>query len=207
MSKYIQIYKKNHLKKDDERLGLFQCLNEEFAIEKVFYPGSYAHITPSLIFSYVIYNDMYEKLKSYYSSDEMHTYVNKHKEYKQEPYFTYIQGDYQGKLLLNEQNFDLLISQYAGFISRACKNYLKVGGILIANNSHGDASMASILPEYQLIAIVNKRNNKYFLSTNDLSSYFIPKKELQITEKYLEKIGRGVGYTKSASNYVFRRIT
>ncbi|MFX0037200.1 MAG: hypothetical protein ACFE9I_16330 [Candidatus Hermodarchaeota archaeon] len=40
---------------------------------------------------------------------------------------------------------------YAGFVSQSCKEYLKVGGILLTNNSHGNASMAYIDDDYQFI--------------------------------------------------------
>jgi len=40
--------------------------------------------------------------------------------------------------------FDLLISSYAGFVSRAGKDFTRQGGLLLANNSHGDASLAFV---------------------------------------------------------------
>ena len=50
-----------------------------------------------------------------------------------------------------EKSFDLLISQYAGFVSQHCKKYLKIGGILLVNNSHGDASMAKLDDDYKFV--------------------------------------------------------
>ncbi|MHA1584850.1 MAG: hypothetical protein ACTSVU_01215 [Promethearchaeota archaeon] len=170
------------------------------------YPGSYAHITPSFVYSYVVYNDTYKKLESYYKSKEILDYIQKQKFYLEEAKFYYIQNDFYDKLPLEENFFDLLISQYSGFISRACMKYLKIGGLLIANNSHGDASMASILPEYKFIAVINRYGKKFTHSTKNLDSYFIPKKPKEITEKSLGKRGRGIGYTKYATDYVFRRI-
>jgi len=77
---------------------------------------------------------------------------------------------------------------------------------LLANNSHGDASMASIDADYKFIGVLNKRQNKYTLSEKNLDSYFIPKMPREITKEYLEKIKRGIGYTKSPTAYLFRRI-
>ncbi len=37
---------------------------------------------------------------------------------------------------------DLIISQYAGFVGQETKRYLKEGGILLCNDSHGDATLA-----------------------------------------------------------------
>ena len=77
----------------------------------------------------------------------------------------------------------------------------------MANNSHGDASMASIESDYQFVGVLNKRKeNNYTFSDKNLGTYFIPKKKMKITKEYLEKIQRGIGYTKSATNYLFRRI-
>ena len=38
---------------------------------------------------------------------------------------------------MEDRSVDLLISQYAGIISQPCKRYLKPGGYLLVNNSHG----------------------------------------------------------------------
>jgi hypothetical protein len=86
------------------------------------------------------------------------------------------------------------------------RNISKIDGILLANNSHGDASMASIDADYKFIGVLNKRQNKYTLSEKNLDSYFIPKMPREITKEYLEKIKRGIGYTKSPTAYLFRRI-
>lgn len=203
---HISLYEKNHLIKDDERLGLFQRLSDEYSIEEVLYPGSYAHITPAFIFPVVIFNDVYKKLQNFYESDEIKEYINTRKFYSVKANYSYICADYKSPLPITDSEFDLLISQYAGFISRACKQYLKIGGILVVNNSHGDASMASISPEYVLNAIINKRGRNFILSTRDLEKYFIPKKDVEITEEFLEKHMRGVGYTKTATDYIFKRI-
>jgi hypothetical protein len=204
--KGISLYVNNHLLKDDERLGLFQRLNEKYKIKKVLYPGSYAHITPAFVFPIVKFNDTYKKLNDFYDSDEVWNYINMRKEYLSEPTYSYIIANYIEGLPVKEREFDLLISQYAGFISRACMKYLKVGGILVVNNSHGDASMASILPNYEFIAVINKRKSNWTYSSRNLKEYFILKKDIRITEEFLEKHKRGVGYTKTATDYVFKRI-
>ncbi len=105
------------------------------------------------------------------------------------------------------EDFDLLISQYAGFISDSCKVYLKIGGILLVNNSHGDAGLASIDKDYQLIASIHKSKGKYRISYSSLEQYFIPKRKLNITIDYLHELGKGIGYTKTAPLYLFQRIS
>lgn len=204
--KYISLYEKHHINKDYEYLGLFQQLNEKYSIKKVLYPGSYVHITPIFVFPIVTFNDVYKKLQNFYKSDEIKAYINSRKLYSGKPLYSYICSDYEKSMPIKEEEYDLLISQYAGFVSRACKKYLKKGGILVVNNSHGDASMASISTDYTFIAVINKRNSRFIHSTRDLSKFFIPKKNIKITEEFLEKHQRGVGYTKTATNYIFKKF-
>ena len=66
--------------------------------------------------------------------------------------------------------------------------------------------MASIDKRYNLVGILNRRGQKYAYSDKNLDSYFIPKKDMEVTEEYLESLGRGIGYTKSPASYLFKRI-
>jgi hypothetical protein len=77
----------------------------------------------------------------------------KKKVYSQAAQVQFHFADYRNDLENMDNRFDLLISQYAGFVGQYCKPYLKVGGLLLANNSHGDAGMAAIDEDYQLIAV------------------------------------------------------
>lgn len=60
------------------------------------------------------------------TSDEIRDLVIEKKEYSETPTYKYVQGDYTKELPLKTGGFDLMISQYAGFISRACYKYLKI---------------------------------------------------------------------------------
>ena len=101
----------------------------------------------------------------------------------------------------------MLISQYAGFVSQCCKKYLKPGGLLVANNSHGDASMASIDTSFEFIGVVYYSKLVYRYTTKNLDKYFIPKKkDFKITKEHLEKTMKGIGYTKTASAYLFKKL-
>jgi hypothetical protein len=98
-----------------------------------------------------------------------------------------------------------MISLYAGFISKYCKNLLKKNGVLLANNSHGDASMAYLDDDLIFFGVINYQNKKYYLKTDNLDKYFILKRNITITKELLEKTNWGVGYTKPANYYLFRK--
>ena len=134
-------------------------------------------------------------------------YINKRKEYDDKSQIVFHSSDYTNLIDELQLTADLLISQYAGFISDTCKSYLKIGGYLLVNNSHADAGLASIDEDYDLVATASKSEGKYHISTTHLSDYFIPKRDIFITKKYLYKLGKGVGYTKTAPLYIFQRIS
>lgn len=200
------LYKKYHLDRDDERIGLFTILKDRYNIQNALYPGSFVHFAPSFVFSNVTYVDSYKKAKPVFDDPDTIAYIHSRKTYNQDSCVNFIHADFTKKLDLSEQSFDLLISQYAGLISHYCKLYLKTGGILVANNSHGDASMAFLDPEYELVGVINKNSSRYSFSNKNLDNYFIPKKRDQVTKEELLRTLKGIGYTKSAGNYVFKKI-
>jgi hypothetical protein len=202
----LALYRQHYVDKDFERLELFHLLAERYGIESALYPGSFVHITPSLVYPITTYVETDARAKAFFADPAIHAFVNRHKAYDRDPQITFHAADYRRDFGEAEERYDLLISQYAGFVSQPCKRYLKIGGLLLVNNSHVDAGMASLDDNYALVAIANQRGGKYRLSERDLDAYFIPKAHTTITREYLEELGRGIGYTKSASSYVFRRV-
>jgi hypothetical protein len=199
-------YYDNYVQKVNDRVELFELLANRFEIESALYPGSYKHITPSLFFPITVYVNPYEKAKEFFAKRDLINYIHKNKRYKRKPIIRFHNKDYRENLGEFDESFDLLISQYVGFISRDCKRYLKVGGLLLVNNTHGDASMAHLDHQFKLYGVFYKSNNQYYLTQKNLDKYFIPKKEIEITIEYLEKIKRGIGYKKTGSYYLFQRI-
>ena len=184
---------------------MFEILVKKYHIESAIYPGSYIHIAPSFYIPITVYIDSFKKTKDLFSDKGIFEFINKNRRYTQQPVIRFHYKDYNSDIGEKLGNFDLLISQYAGFISQCCKKYLRQGGILIANNSHGDASMAYIDEDFEFIGAMYRSNRQYRLTEKNLDKYFIPKKsEFKITKAYLEKIQRAVGYTKTASTYIFR---
>ena len=202
-----ETYQKYYLDRDYEQVDLWRLLRDKFGISKVIYPGSYIQISPSFIFPNVVYIDSDKHAIKYFNSNSLIALVKKRKEYSEEPKVTFHGMDYRNLIDGYRSKFDLLISQYAGFISDVCKPYLRMGGYLLVNNSHGDAGLASLDGDYQFIASIHRSKGKYRLSTTSLEEYFITKKDIKVTRELLLERGKGVGYTKTAPLYLFQKVT
>ncbi len=202
----IDLYKEYFVHREYERLDLFQLLAERFGVTSALYPGSFVHITPSLVFPKTTYVDMDKRAKQFFQSMEVLDFVAQNKMYPQRSEMTFHPADYRQALAEPDESYDLLISQYAGFISNHCKRYLKINGVLLANNSHGDASMASIDPDYEFIGAILRDKGKHRISEKELDTYFVPKKPVDVSQEYLEQTQKGIGYRKTASSYLFRRV-
>jgi len=185
---------------------MFAVLRDRFGIERALYPGSFVHVTPSFVYPEVCYVDTEKRAARFFAAPEAHRLVADRKDYPQTAIIRFHHQSYTQEIPEEDGYFDLLISQYAGFVSQHGYRYLKTGGWLLANNSHGDASLSFLDDRYDLAAIINKRSGQYRLSDTNLNEYFVPKKDVPHTSEYVRKIGRGIGYTKSASVYLFQRV-
>ncbi len=204
-SNYPEIYKHYFVDKGDERLGLFRLLAERFGIESGLYPGSFVHITPSLVIPQMVYVDMDKRCKAFFESEETLVFVDKHKQYEQAASYRFHKADFSEGFPESKDSFDVLISLYSGFISKYCGEYLKAGKILVANNSHGDAPLAYLDERYELIGVVKRNGNRFRYSEKDLDSYFIPKGNKTLDKATIEKTMQGPAYTKTAYAYVFKK--
>ena len=203
-----KLYKKHHVDRDHTSIGLFRALKKRFGPGKVFYPGSHVHITPSLVFPDVTYVDSFRNTDRFFADPNTLAFIQAKKEYSQEPVILYYHQDYNQPFPDLGQEFDLLISQYAGFVGQAGKEYLKPGGILVCNNSHGDATMASLDSDYRLVAVYRRVADDHFtISDSALESYLVPKKGVQPTRDQIQALGRGIAYTRSPQGYLFQKVS
>jgi hypothetical protein len=190
-----------------DRQDIFKLLVDHYGVQRALYPGSYIHIAPSFYIPTTVYIDSYEKTEDFFNDKTIFEYISKNRSYKKIPIVRYHYSNYNLDFGEKVEDFDLLISLHAGFISQSCKKYLKNEGILLVNNSHGDAGMAYLDKYYEFIAAIYRSNRQYRLTDKNLDKYFILKNpDLQITQDYLKRFGRGVGYTKTASVYVFKKL-
>jgi hypothetical protein len=202
-----ELYQHHYIDKQFERAALFEKIQKNFGIKKALYPGSFVHVTPSFYIPHVVYVDSDKNAKKFFTHlEEITHFIESRKIYPEAPIFQFIGQDYSKPLDLEENSFDLIVSQWAGPISQSCKHYLKLGGFLLANNSHADAGMAFLDPDYALVAVVNAKKEKYTFSNENLDAYFIPKKGKSVTLAQLLESGKGVGYTKTANCYLFKKI-
>ena len=199
-------YEEHFVEKDFERLDLFQLLREKYGVESAIYPGSFVHVTPSFVFPVTTYVETDKRAKKFFENPGLEAFIRSRKIYPEDISIRFYAQDYREVIVGEDQRYDLLISQYAGFVSKYGKRYLKIGGILLANNSHGDAGLASIEDDFVFIGAILKSGSRHRVSEKNLSEYFVPKKAVEITAAYLESIQKGIGFTKTASSYLFRRV-
>ncbi len=116
----------------------------------------------------------------------------------------FLPADYATDLPVPESGFDLLVSLYAGPVLQHCRRYLRPGGPVLANASHGDAGLAALDPGLELVAAVLHRDGRYRLDTGTLRAYLVPRKPEAAEPERIRRSGRGIAYTTAAFAYGFR---
>ena len=178
----------------DNYSKIFKLINNEYSPQKVLYPGSYCHITPSLFYPYVVYVDNYKKIRNFFTDDQVIAFIEKNKMYKEKAIMKFYFQDYKKDIEEESESFDLLISLNAGIISKACKKYLKNGGILLVNDEHYDARSAYLDKDFKLLAIFNDKSRNFSYSEDILLGFFKTRKGLEISQ---EMLNRSLKYSPS----------
>lgn len=175
----------------DMRRPMWQAIHDALDSDRVLYPGCYVDISPSFVFPDVTYVDTDKRCPRFFANADVAARVPNP--------FSFIHQDYREPLAIDPM--DLLISQYAGPISHYCKGYVRKGGHLIANNSHADAGIAALDSDWDLVGVV--RGNR--IVTTGLEDYFQPKPGRMADRDEMIHSQKGIAYTKTAPNYLFRR--
>lgn len=199
-----KLYKKYFVDKNDERKELFEKLKGLYNPQKGIYPGSFVQISPSFYIKEMTYIDSDKRISKFFDDDSVLRYINYNKIYDEIPVVKAFQSDFSSKLPIDDYFFDIMFSFYAGLISQYCKNYLKNNGLLVCNNSHGDASIAFIDNEYELIAIIKRNGEMFNISEKNLDEYFIKKDGTAIDIEKVQTKMIGEKFTKNAFAYVFK---
>ncbi len=153
-------------------LRVFQQIRDAFGCRRALYPGSYLHITPSLVFPSVCYVDSLKGIGRALSDAELLGYIDARKSYPEEAEIQCYEQDYEGFDAEPPASFDLLISLNAGLVSLAAKGFLRPGGLLLANDEHYDARRAFTDPDYRLIGAFEKETLRLARSEEELADYF-----------------------------------
>lgn len=188
-----------------DRLRLFTAVHETFEPRSALYPGSFADIAPSFVIDEVTYVDTDRRASQFFDDvggvDEL---ISSDGRGHGRGRWRFVAADYRDDLPVADGSVDLLISLYAGFVSVHCTRYVRPGGLLLANTSHGDASIAALDDRYALAAVVQSRSGDYRLVTDGLERFLQPKNPEHATVEHIRETGRGIAYTRAAFAYVFR---
>ena len=187
------------------RHRLFSAIADAFNVTTVLYPGSFVDIASSFVFDSVTYVDIDAQAARFFKdAPAVNRIIAERRTPATASEWRFIHADYTDELDLPEGHFDLLVSLYAGFVSEHCTRYLRPGGLLLVNPSHGDVAVASIDRRYRFVAVVNSRSGAYTIGHENLDSYLKPKRHVTIDIESIHLSGRGIGYTKSPFAYVFQ---
>ena len=196
----------------DDRVRLFAAVAAVLpGSAAVLYPGSFVDVGPSVWFDDVTYVDTDRRAAGFFArSGEVARLVAAKRTAAGAPLapgpaVRFHGMDYRTRLPVEDCSVDLLISLYAGFVSEHCARYLRPGGVLLVNNSHGDASLASLDRRYALCGVITARGGRYRAVTGRLAGYLVPKRGFPPTVDELRRHKRGIAYTRSPYAYLFRR--
>lgn len=201
----IELYRKHYSDIEFERSGLFEYISENYACGEVLYPGCFTHITPSFYFPHVVYVDKDPVAADFFADRAgILQFVDRNKKYKRSAYIQFIAHDYLLEMPLAEGQFDILIALYASGIARACKRYLKTGGILVTNNFHKDAEDAVLDDDYRLISVVH-RHKKHYAPIYGDSKHLADSLKIAGVTKSIRRTAQGIEYTEPDDYFIFRR--
>ncbi len=167
-------------------MEVFQQVRDSFGVTRALYPGSYVHVTPSLVFPQVIYVDSLKGISEAFADSRLLEYINSHKNYRGEAFIKCYQQDYESWNAEPEESFDLLISLNAGFISQAAKRFLRPSGLLLINDGHYDARRAYTDPDYRLLGGFSGEDFRLDTSEDSLSAYFKTVSGIPLTLEMVE---------------------
>lgn len=199
---YYRFYKDMNF----DRAGLFELIKEGYGCKTVLYPASSIHITPSFYFQHVVYVDISEAARKFFTENQdILKLVNSNKKYKQPAYIQFINSDYTKELPLRENNYDLLLSIFGGGISEACIKYIKAGGIMVSNNHRNDALQALGDSSVKLEAIIRRRGKKYYIESDTDEKLVKVLQNYSMPQKSMKNSSRGMVYVDKEYYFVFRK--
>lgn len=197
-----------------DRTPLFAAVAEAFEIRRALYLGSYVDLAPSMAIPDVTYVDLDRRAARFFADEELvraelggkapGASAESGGPTAREPRVRFVAADFTQGVDVPEASMDLLISLFTVPAWEACRRYLRPGGYLLANASHGEASLAALDPGLTLVAAVEHRDGRYRLVRERLERYLVPKRPEHADPERIRATGRGIAYTRPAFGYVFR---
>ena len=189
-----------------DRTNLFEFIKKVFHSEKVLYPGSSIHISPSFVFKQVIYVDKSKGAADFFADNqEVSKIIEKNKRGPVSGYYEFLAHDYINEHLpLRDNSFDLLISLYADNIIDYCRRYVRDKGIIISNNFHDEAVKAVKYNELTLIGYINRTKNRYACYKDELTRKLKHRDEEKIQKLCRKNKNGSMWYEDNETYYVFR---
>ncbi|WP_061961994.1 class I SAM-dependent methyltransferase [Demequina flava] len=187
-----------------DRSAMFAQVARRWDISSAVYPGAYLDLSPSVSIPTVTYNDMDRRAARFFADEALVTQELDGRSSLEAREVRFIHGDYTQPLDIDDNSHDLLISLYAGPVWDHCRRYLRDGGYLLANTSHGDGSVAALDPALTLVGVIGGSGESAVLDESELDSYLIPKKPGEADAQRIRQAGKGIAYTRTASAYLFR---
>jgi hypothetical protein len=187
-----------------DRSGLFGLLVDRWPVEEALYPGSYVDLAPSTAVPSVTYVDVDRRAARYFADEAAVQADLAGRCRTAHPVVRFVGGDYTGELGLPRASFDLLVSLFAGPVWDHCHPYLRPRGLLLANSSHGDASLAALDDRLELLAAFQSGSGGWRIDTARLERYLVPRDPRRADPEAIRASGRGVAYTRPAFAYLFR---
>ncbi|GAA1955459.1 class I SAM-dependent methyltransferase [Microbacterium aquimaris] len=188
-----------------DRSPMFAALHERWDIDRALYAGSYVDLSPSTAIRSVDYVDLDVRARRTFADRErIHAELEAHDPHRPDAEVRFHHADYRDPLDIDDGSVDLVISLYAGLVSDHCRRYLRPGGLLLANTSHGDAAVVALDPTYDLVGVFTHRDGDYRLVTRGMEGFLVPKATTPPDAEAIRASGRGIAYTRTAFAYVFR---
>ena len=183
-----------------DRSDLFAAVADLVPVERALYPGSYVDLSPSTAIGSVTYVDTDARAARFLADPDL---VEAELVGRTRPgggeRVRFLAADYTEPLDVAEGSVDLLISLFAGPLSDHARRYPRPGGWLLANSSHGDASLAALDPTLRQVAVAHDRGGHYRVTTDRLEEYLVPRRPEMADADRIRSSGRGIAYTRAAS--------
>ena len=164
--------------------AVFRAVRDLIGVQRVVYPGSYVHLTPSLVFPHVCYVDSIKGFGAAMQSSDVLSWLDAHREYPAPVELAAIETTYDRIPPSLLASFGLMVSLNAGAISQSCKPQLSPGAHLLVNDGHYDAARAHVDADYTLVAAFSA-DGSCELDENVLREYFVSRKGQSLTREML----------------------